>query len=128
MPDNIRDTKAKKLDLLLGKMKIKMSRVIDDTKIPYASVNAYRHNTRWNESKIDILIQYLENIQNESDNYKILIERLRNPNLKEPDLSRILHFVDEIIEERKTEFRGPVPACTPGEPAGEKSKFKKEKE
>ena len=126
MTDNNRDTKTKKLDILLSKKKVEMSRVIEDTKIPYDSVNAYRHNTRWNETKIDVLIKYLENVHNESDNYKILIERLRNQILKEPDLSKILHFVDEIIEERKAEFRGLVPACPPGESAGKKSKLKKE--
>ena len=75
---------------------------------------------------INELIEYLEFFGNESDNYKILIERLRNQILKEPDLSKILHFVDEIIEEKETELREPVPACAPGEPAGKKSKLKKE--
>ena len=75
---------------------------------------------------INELIEYLEFFGNESDNYKILTKRLRDKILKEKDLSRILHFVDEIIEERKAELRGLVPACTPGEPAGEKSKLKKE--
>ena len=75
---------------------------------------------------INELIEYLEFFGNESDNYKILIERLRNPNLNEPDLSRILHFVDVIIKEKETELREFIPACTTGKPAGKKSKLKKE--
>ena len=74
---------------------------------------------------LDYMNNKLTILFNQSDNYKILIERLRHKMLKESDLSRILHFVDEIIEERKAEFRGLSPACAPGEPAGEKSKLNK---
>ena len=115
--------RAKTLDDYLNNTGISVKEIASHLDISRVMVGYYRKGKKWNGKNVDTAIKYIEDRINESGDYKLLVEKLRS--LKDSELSRITELANKIIEERETEFRELVPACAPGEPAGEKSKLKK---
>ena len=124
MTDNYMDTRRKKLASLLKTTNIKQKDVADFVGVIPDMIRQYINGEKKSPKNIERSIKYIEDIINESDDLKLLIVKLRK--LKDSELSRITELANRIIEGKESEFRGLVPACAPGEPAGEKSKLKKE--
>ena len=68
--------------------------------------------------------KYINGILRESETFKLLVEKLRDQALKDSDLSRIMQLTDQILEEKETEFRGPIPARSEREFVGKKQKLR----